>query len=245
MKRKTFRLPVQQVLPTSAQVLSTMGYPSDIRPREEVRDKLDLALETFNTLAAPQALTCEVSAHQFADIFHGEGRNDSAAPLGGIYPNASRLSLFVATLGSAVSEASDGFIKSDDNVMAVLLDAAASWAADEIAACLEREFASDQQTLETDSVAGSVVAMRYSPGYCGWHISSQHKLFVFCDPSIIGVTLGPSALMSPLKSVSGVFVAGPASIHRFQPGFEFCSTCKTRSCIDRQSSLVDMGDDKQ
>ena len=238
-------IPVQRFLPTPAQVLSAMGYPSHNPPREEVRRKLDHALETLSSLASPQALTCEISIHQFTDIFHGEGLNDSAAPLGEIYLNASGLSLFVATLGSAVSEASDSFIKSDDNVMAVLLDAAASYAVDEIAACLEREFTHIPNSSNADAVAANIVSMRYSPGYCGWHISGQHKLFAFCDPSRIGVTLQSSALMSPLKSVSGVFVAGPASIHRFQPEFEFCSTCKTRSCIDRQAGLVDMGEERQ
>ena len=48
----------------------------------------------------------------------------------------------------------------------------------------------------------------YSPGYCGWHVSGQRKLFDFLRPEEIGMTLNASCLMQPLKSVSGVLVAG-------------------------------------
>jgi hypothetical protein len=43
--------------------------------------------------------------------------------------------------------------------------------------------------------------------------------------------------MQPLKSVSGVLIAGPRTIHRFHPAYDFCDRCKARTCRDRLSAL--------
>ena len=79
--------------------------------------------------------------------------------------------------------------------------------------------------------------LSYSPGYCGWHISGQKKLFAFLHPEEIGIRLLDSFLMHPLKSVSGVFVCGPEDIHRFENGFAFCGECRHQTCRERIDSL--------
>jgi hypothetical protein len=43
--------------------------------------------------------------------------------------------------------------------------------------------------------------------------------------------------MQPLKSVSGVLVAGPGSIHDFDDDFDFCDECATRQCRERIASI--------
>jgi hypothetical protein len=42
--------------------------------------------------------------------------------------------------------------------------------------------------------------------------------------------------MHPLKSVSGVLVAGAGALHRFRPEFDFCDACATRQCVRRMAS---------
>ena len=70
----------------------------------------------------------------------------------------------------------------------------------------------------------------YSPGYCGWHVSGQGRLFGALCPEEIGIRLNASFLMQPLKSVSGVLVAGAPEIHDFDDDFDFCAECTTREC---------------
>jgi hypothetical protein len=85
--------------------------------------------------------------------------------------------------------------------------------------------------------------MRYSPGYCGWHISGQKMLFQFLRPEEIGISLLESFLMKPLKSVTGVLIAGKKTVHVFKPEFPFCSECKDHSCQQRIKALfTDSGD---
>ena len=81
--------------------------------------------------------------------------------------------------------------------------------------------------------------VRYSTGYCGWHMSGQKKLFGFLHPEDIGIMLLDSYLMKPLKSISGVIVVGEKEIHRFKDSYPFCSDCKTHSCRKRIKALFD------
>ena len=43
--------------------------------------------------------------------------------------------------------------------------------------------------------------------------------------------------MSPIKSVSGVLVAGHPEIHDFENDFDFCFDCATWECRSRIASL--------
>ena len=108
------------------------------------------------------------------------------------------------------------------------LDAAASLAADLAAEQLEEEVARRNPDL---------TALRYSPGYCGWHVSGQRALFDELKPGDIGLGLTDSFVMDPVKSVSGVIVVGAPGIHHFKPDFDFCRACTDRTCRERIASL--------
>jgi hypothetical protein len=81
--------------------------------------------------------------------------------------------------------------------------------------------------------AATAQTFLYSPGYCGWHISAQEPLFAVLRPQAIGMTLNASFLMSPLKSISGVLVSGPAAIHGIAAGYPFCGRCQSPVCRER------------
>ena len=49
---------------------------------------------------------------------------------------------------------------------------------------------------------------RYSPGYCEWDVSDQHKLFSFFPDNFCGIGINDSALMIPIKSISGIIGLG-------------------------------------
>ena len=53
------------------------------------------------------------------------------------------------------------------------------------------------------------LTLRYSPGYCGMDIGQQRKLFQLVQADAVGVTLLPSMLMHPLKSISGLVGLAP------------------------------------
>ena len=45
--------------------------------------------------------------------------------------------------------------------------------------------------------SGLKITHRYSPGYCGWPVSDQQKLFSFFPQHFAGITLSDSSVMSP------------------------------------------------
>lgn len=49
---------------------------------------------------------------------------------------------------------------------------------------------------------------RYSPGYCEWNVSDQLKLFSFFPDNFCGIKINDSALMTPIKSISGIIGLG-------------------------------------
>lgn len=56
--------------------------------------------------------------------------------------------------------------------------------------------------------AGNKITNRYSPGYCGWNVAEQHKLFQLIPGNHCGINLTESALMDPVKSISGFIGIG-------------------------------------
>ena len=78
---------------------------------------------------------------------------------------------------------------------------------------------------------GMRITNRYSPGYCGWDVAEQQKLFGLFPEGFCGITLSPSSLMSPIKSVSGIIGLGPSVSYR-----EFtCEICSMKDCNFRRT----------
>ena len=51
------------------------------------------------------------------------------------------------------------------------------------------------------------------------------------------MSLRESFLMEPLKSVSGVLIAGPREINQFSPTYYVCEQCTTQECHERMRKL--------
>jgi cobalamin-dependent methionine synthase I len=72
----------------------------------------------------------------------------------------------------------------------------------------------------------------YSPGYCGMAITEQQKLFQVFEGRTAGVTLTPSCLMQPIKSVSGLIGLAPAEV--VEADISPCDRCEHRNCNMRR-----------
>ena len=79
--------------------------------------------------------------------------------------------------------------------------------------------------------SGSKITNRYSPGYCNWDVAEQHKLFKLIPDNYCGIKLTQSALMDPVKSISGIIGIGKNV--KFNP--YICSTCNQAGCVLRRT----------
>jgi hypothetical protein len=229
--REVRRITAAEVTPRVGQILGAQGVPADAETAPHHVALANDALARFAVLVDAVGLVQDVAADEFARIYHGEGGNDPHTPLADIFPRAGRLALFAVTVGAALTDAIAGLLEANDFAVATCLDAAASTGAELAAEALERVW---RETLtDAGHAAAAWPIVRYSPGYCGWHVSGQRALFNALRPAQIGISLRESCLMEPLKSVSGVMVAGPAAIHAFKDDFPFCDGCEDRSCRER------------
>jgi hypothetical protein len=219
------------VLPDKHTVFANQGIPTQQRAREETESLYARALSLLSRLALPKGVASQISKTDFADVYQGEGRNEPSTPVGDMFGQAHSLALFAVTIGPEIGSEIDRLFGSNDFALGCMLDSAASAAADRLSDIAERHYIETRSTKEHTS--RDMTVMRYSPGYCGWHISGQKKLFKFLDPGQIGISLGESFLMQPLKSVSGVIIAGPREIHDFQDSYPFCSECQGHDCRQR------------
>lgn len=209
------------------------GVPA---PPARLARLFDNAMEEFDRLAAPRGLMREIPVEEFADIYGGEGWNAAATPMQEIYPKAQRLALFAATVGDGPSDQIGSLFKRGEPALGYALDVIASEATNMLADRLALRFLG--MVRERYSHNADTRVLPYSPGYCGWHVSGQRKLFESLHPGKIGITLNDSFLMRPLKSVSGVLVAGPGEAHRFRPVYPFCEDCTTHECRARMASVL-------
>jgi hypothetical protein len=226
---------VSDVVPERRAVLQSLGIPPRATVPRHIEDLYQEGLQRFTETAAPIGIVDPIGIEEFNAVFAGEGLNEPDALVGDVFPRAAHLALFAVTVGGLTSQAITEGFETKDFAVASMLDALASESADMAAEVLERRYEDQLRAQGWNGSDGGV--LRYSPGYCGWNVTGQKRLFRYLEPERIGLTLTDSCLMQPLKSVSGVIIAGSKAIHQFKPTYSYCSTCETHACRERLRAL--------
>ena len=133
------------------------------------------------------------------------------------------VAIFLCTAGAEIGLRSRKAMQERDLLKGYIYDVIGSEiveaAADLMQADLERNL------LET----GKKITNRYSPGYCGWDVAEQHNLFELLPENFCDVKLTPSALMDPVKSVSGIIGIG----ENVKSNPYTCRLCDMKDCVYR------------
>ncbi len=137
---------------------------------------------------------------------------------------ANKLALFVCTAGNKISEQAQEELSEGDPVAGYILDLLGSLT---VEAAIE-DMQNDLETIH--SKEGSSISNRFSPGYCGWKVEEQHKLFSLFPEGFTEITLTSGALMNPIKSVSGLIGIG-SNVERKA---YTCSFCDDTNCLYRK-----------
>jgi hypothetical protein len=137
---------------------------------------------------------------------------------------AETVSLFLCTAGEEIGKRSRQFMQDRDMLKGYIYDVAGSEIVEAAADLMQAEMS------ETAMCEGKKITNRYSPGYCGWDVSEQHKLFSFFPDNFCRIKLTPSALMDPEKSVSGIIGIG----ENVKMNSYTCRICEMKDCIYRK-----------
>jgi hypothetical protein len=136
---------------------------------------------------------------------------------------SEKIAVFVSTAG-------EGFEKYLRSVKGnILNEFIADAVGSEIPEAVNRVLVTDLEDLPevvTDNKK-MVVSNPFSPGYCGWDVAEQQKLFSLLPPEPCGIKLNSSCLMTPLKSVSGIIAIGKEVKRQ---GYK-CAECTMVNCV--------------
>jgi hypothetical protein len=134
------------------------------------------------------------------------------------------VALFLCTAGEKIGEVSRELIGGKDFLKGYIYDVAGSEIVEAAADTMQKKL------MENMQLEGLLITNRFSPGYCGWDVSEQHKLFQLIPDNFCGIRLTESALMIPIKSISGIIGIGRNV--KFNP--YTCSLCDYENCIFRK-----------
>jgi hypothetical protein len=142
------------------------------------------------------------------------------------FRNSDCCILFICSAGQGISQHSQKLMTGENAVLGFILDTLGTLVVEEAANQLQLEI--KRKVAEK----GMKITNRYSPGYCNWSVADQHRLFSFFPENCCGIYLTDSALMNPVKSVSGIIGAG--SNVKFRE--HTCELCNLTDCFYRNSS---------
>ena len=134
------------------------------------------------------------------------------------------LALFTATAGKTFDAWSKGFFVAGYSVTGFVVDSLGSEIAEGAADWIEARI------VEAAASRRWSCTNRYSPGYCGWPVQDQHALFSLLPREFCTLTLTDTALMVPMKSVSGVVGLGAGVEMLEYP----CRICDAEDCFWRR-----------
>ena len=137
---------------------------------------------------------------------------------------AEAYAFFICTAGVEYEAFQERLKKAGDMVRVFIADALGSVIAEKAADQME------QSLQENIDKLGWHHTNRFSPGYCGWHVSQQQLLFPLFKGETCGVKLTESSLMLPIKSVSGIIGLGPNVRHLDYT----CGLCDFKQCYKRK-----------
>ncbi|HPT32086.1 MAG TPA: vitamin B12 dependent-methionine synthase activation domain-containing protein [Prolixibacteraceae bacterium] len=134
---------------------------------------------------------------------------------------SERMFIYAGTAGPKITERCQALNREGEELYSYVLDVlgsvVAGKAAEKMADDLERELAPE----------GYSISESFSPGYCDWSVAEQQLLFSFFPAGFLGISLSPSSLMTPVKSVSGIIGAG----HGLKREGYQCRMCDDDSCM--------------
>ena len=140
---------------------------------------------------------------------------------------------FIATVGRRIDREIESLMDAGALAHGYVADALGSGAVESLADRFHNEMARKVAQQEQK------VGLRFSPGYCDWPLTDQHKLFSILDHEAIGVELGDTALMTPRKSITAVFgVFAHENDSPINSSYNPCRRCGKKDCIARRVEEV-------
>lgn len=199
---------------TAADVYEQMGY-HDAQPDKATQQETAVILKEVSQWLRPRFSYFVVNKQpdfEMGNIILRQLRGSEA------------FALFICTSGLEFEAYQQRLKEQGDMVRVFIADALGSVIAEKCADQMEKAL---QESIDK---LGWMHTNRFSPGYCGWHVSQQQLLFPLFQGHTCGVKLTDSSLMIPIKSVSGIIGLGE-KVRKLE---YTCGLCDFKQCYKRK-----------
>lgn len=199
---------------TAPDVYEQMGY-HDAQPDKATQQETAMILKEVSQWLRPQFSYFVVNKQpdfEMGNIILRQLRGSEA------------FALFICTSGLEFETYQQRLKEQGDMVRVFIADALGSVIAEKCADQMEKAL---QESIDK---LGWKHTNRFSPGYCGWHVSQQQLLFPLFQGHTCGVKLTDSSLMIPIKSVSGIIGLGE-KVRKLE---YTCGLCDFKQCYKRK-----------
>ena len=229
MTGKTFQFDFSDLKLTVEQIERVLGYREG-ESQKTISDIVSSLLKEAETICTLKAEYRKFDRISFNDPEKTIEINNTIFNIGkiiyGQIKRSDSAALFICTAGGEIGNRSRRAMKERDLLEGFIYDVIGSEAVEKVADLMQDE-------MENNSAAsGKDITNRFSPGYCGWNVAEQHKLFGLLPDNYCGIQLMESALMNPIKSISGIIGIGE-KVKRLP---YTCSLCDMKDCIYRRKA---------
>jgi hypothetical protein len=186
------------------EILTESELISDIKAQYTVFD--DILFDNSSSSVTVNKLTFNVQKIIFTQLKKSES-----------------IALFLCTAGAEIGIRSRRAMQERDFLRGYIYDVVGSNIVEAAADLMQAELGKSMLG------SGKMITNRYSPGYCGWDVGEQHRLFELLPDNYCDVRLTESALMDPEKSISGIIGIGKSVKNNPYT----CRMCNQKDCVYR------------
>lgn len=219
----SFELPATFLSLSKDEIYEAMGYGMS-EPDESVRILTDSLLKHIPDYVIVSGYFTILDTEIKTNAIRIQNRIfETGKTISHLMNHAEQMAVFVATAGRGFERWYQE-ISGKDNWAAIFIT-------DTIGTCLV-EKAGDYLEVQLRKIIGKEMrhTNRFSPGYCGWDVTEQKKLFTLLPQNILDVHLSESCMMSPVKSISGFIGIGEkVEIKRYG-----CQICELQTCFRKK-----------
>ncbi len=193
---------------------------------------VEAAKRELAELARPAAAWAAfpVAGFDHDKVILANGVRIGGGPVVKVACGATELVAGVCTIGPGMEQKAKEYTVAGEMFHGIVLDLLASWAAGSV-----REQLALQLRFDHYQPRGWHASISLGPGESAWPVAGQQAIFDLLkgDVAAIGVSLEPTMLMVPIKSVSFVMGAGPNPLG--QESGTPCEHCEMRdTCTHRK-----------
>jgi len=219
-----FKPAIDDFVLTKEQILTVLGYNMDDVPDSVIKaieDGLKLAYRISDIKCGFKIFSQSEIKISRTKLVVGKLDFDIKNIISLHLRKAESVALFAATIGPDF----DNYIKSseeNDILDSFIVNTIGSELVEMLGDWIERRL--------KEVVGNKNISNRLSPGYCGWNVSEQKKLFGLLGEKCCGIQLNESSLMTPIKSISGIIGFGEKLIRQDYQ----CKICELDHCYKRK-----------